>query len=121
MRLLYGRADDYVTGDRFEIWECRHCRAARTLPVPSDLGKYYPERYRHYRPLVAAILTWLYRRRARRWARLLGPPGSVFEMDCGNGMMLDTLRRWGWRSKEFSMSRRRRSLWLGPERAQPAR
>lgn len=98
MRLLYGRADDYITGDRFEIWECRHCEAARTLPVPANLGKYYPERYRHYLPLITALLAWLYRRRARHWARLFDQAGSVFEMGCGNGTMLDALRRWGWQA-----------------------
>jgi SAM-dependent methyltransferase len=98
MRLLYSRADDYITGDRFEIWECRHCRTARTLPVPADLERYYPESYRHYLPPIAALLAWLYRRRARHWARLFHQAGSVFEMGCGNGMMLDTLRRGGWQA-----------------------
>lgn len=93
---IYDRADDYVTGDRFEIWQCRRCQAARTLPVPVDLGRYYPTLYRRYRPLIAAILAQLYRHRARRWARLFDTPGSVFEMGCGNGFMLNTLRRWGW-------------------------
>jgi SAM-dependent methyltransferase len=92
----YDRTDDYITGDRFEIWQCPHCQAARTLPVPADLGRYYPSLYRRYRPLIAAILAFLYRRRARHWARLFAAPGSAFEMGCGNGLMLDTLRRWGW-------------------------
>lgn len=96
LQRLYDRTDDYITGDRFEIWQCQHCQAARTLPVPADLGRYYPTLYRRYRPLIAAILAWLYRRRARHWARLFAAPGSAFEMGCGNGLMLDTLRRWGW-------------------------
>jgi len=96
LRRRYDRTEDYITGDRFEIWHCPQCDAARTLPVPADLGKYYPTLYRRYRPLVQAVLAALYRRRAAHWARLFAAPGSVFEMGCGNGLMLDTLRRWGW-------------------------
>jgi SAM-dependent methyltransferase len=97
LRLHYPRADDYITGDRFAIWRCEACGHARTLPSPADLGKYYPTQYRKYNLLVSRILEILYRRRVGRWTKLFAAPGSVFEMGCGNGLMLDMFRRLGWR------------------------
>jgi SAM-dependent methyltransferase len=97
LRLHYPRADDYITGDRFAIWRCGTCGSGRTLPSPADLGKYYPAQYRQYNSLVTRILAMLYRRRVGRWVRQFPAPGAVFEMGCGSGLMLDTLRRLGWR------------------------
>jgi SAM-dependent methyltransferase len=37
-----------------------------------------------------------YRQRVGRWARLFPQPGRVFEMGCGTGLMLATLRDLGW-------------------------
>ncbi len=39
----------------------------------------------------------LYRRRVGRWVKQFPAPGTVFEMGCGSGLMLDTLRTLGWR------------------------
>jgi len=97
MMLHYPRADDYITGDRFEVWRCRVCGSGRTLPSPADAEKYYPTKYRQYNSLIARILEILYRRRVGRWTKLFAVPGSVFEVGCGNGLMLDMLRRLGWR------------------------
>lgn len=97
MKLHYARADDYITGDQFQVWRCETCGSGRTLPSPINLGKYYPTQYRHYHRFVARILTILYQRRAERWTKLFAGPGSVFELGCGNGIMLDLLRRRGWR------------------------
>src|SRR5580658_152230 len=96
MRRQGALAADYITGDGFEIWNCPACGGARTLPVPGDLSRYYPERYRHYAPLIAWILGLLYRSRVRGWARSVERPGAAFELGCGNGLMLDQLRRLGW-------------------------
>jgi 2-polyprenyl-3-methyl-5-hydroxy-6-metoxy-1,4-benzoquinol methylase len=97
MQLRYPRAEDYITGDPFEVWSCRACLGGRTLPSPADLGRYYPARYRQYNRLIARILEILYHGRVRRWARLFAAPGSAFEMGCGNGLMLAMLRSRGWR------------------------
>jgi hypothetical protein len=70
LKLHYPRADDYVTGDRFAIWRCEECGCGQTLPSPADLGKYYPQQYRQYNPLIAWILEILYRRRVGRWAKV---------------------------------------------------
>jgi SAM-dependent methyltransferase len=96
LQIRYPIAADYITGDRFEVWSCPACRSGVTRPVPTDLGRYYPTRYRDYSPLIARILASLYRRRVGRWARRFAAPGTAFEMGCGNGLMLDLLRRLGW-------------------------
>lgn len=89
-------AHDYLTGDPFELWSCPDCGTGATLPVPADLGRYYPSGYRDYHAIVLAVLGLLYRRRVRRWCRLFAAPGMAFELGCGSGLMLDQLRRLGW-------------------------
>jgi hypothetical protein len=70
-------AHDYLTGDPFELWSCPDCGTGATLPVPADLGRYYPSGYRDYHAVVLAVLGLLYRRRVRRWARLFANPARV--------------------------------------------
>jgi SAM-dependent methyltransferase len=98
LRLCYPGASDYITGDQFEVWACPACGSGATVPTPSDPGRYYPTRYREYHPLVARMLELLYRRRVGGWAAKFQRPGAVFEMGCGNGLMLQMLRRRGWRT-----------------------
>ena len=62
---VFDRAVDYVTGDGFEVWKCGVCGGGWTAPVPADLGKYYPVRYRQYKPAVAKVLEVFYGRRVR--------------------------------------------------------
>jgi SAM-dependent methyltransferase len=92
----YPAAADYITGDTFEVWQCVSCGAARTQPAPADLQKYYPAQYRQYNPIIAGVLRIFYRRRVARWLKLFERPGEVFEMGCGNGLMLHMLRERGW-------------------------
>jgi 2-polyprenyl-3-methyl-5-hydroxy-6-metoxy-1,4-benzoquinol methylase len=96
MRVLYPAAADYLTGDSFAVWRCEGCGSGRTQPVPAAMSPYYPARYRRYNRVIARVLALLYRRRARRWAGMFAAPGSVFEMGCGDGLMLESLRRMGW-------------------------
>lgn len=93
--LIYPLATDYITGDKFQIWQCRFCQLAFTEPVPPELSRYYPAKYRRYSPLVQHLLHRLYRQRVRKWVQGVDP-GSVFEIGCGDGLMLDALRRQGW-------------------------
>lgn len=57
---------------------------------------YYPPMYRGYGPITMGILRVFYRLRAQRWARMKDTPGSVLEIGCGTGLMLDALRHAGW-------------------------
>jgi SAM-dependent methyltransferase len=92
----YGEAFDYLTGDRFALGRCQSCGIVFTDPAPTDLDRHYPPRYRKYRGIVELPLGALYRRRARGWARAFRRPGRALEIGCGEGAMLDELRRAGW-------------------------
>jgi SAM-dependent methyltransferase len=95
--LIYDTAQDYITGEIFEVWQCKNCAIAFTLPIPTDFSRYYPTNYRRYNPLILNILKFFYRLRARKWAQGFKIPGVAFELGCGDGLMLDTLRGMGWR------------------------
>lgn len=95
--LVYGAAQDYITGEIFQVWQCKNCATAFTLPVPGDLSYYYPANYRRYNPLILNILKFLYRQRAKEWASGFKNPGVAFELGCGDGLMLDTLRNLDWK------------------------
>ena len=94
--LVYHEARDYITGDAFQVWQCKCCKAGITAPVPGDLSPYYPVKYRRYNRMIGDILKFLYRRRVQKWSGRFSTPGVAFEMGCGNGLMLDTLRGLGW-------------------------
>ncbi len=96
-RIVYEKAHDYITGDIFQVWQCQDCLVAATDPQPTDLSPYYPSRYRHYTPVVISILKALYGQRVKRWANRFTEPGTAFEMGCGDGFMLDNLRKLGWK------------------------
>ena len=89
---------DYVTGDRFDVVQCRRCGFATTHPVPASLDRYYPPRYRRFNPFAAFVLHRLYLRRVDRWLARLGPSGLALEIGSGTGWMLRSLRERGWRA-----------------------
>ena len=95
-KVIYSAARDYITGENFKVYACNSCRIAYTFPMPSDLSAFYPEKYRHYNPLILIILEFLYNIRAQKWSGMFRVPGVAFEMGCGNGIMLKTLRQHGW-------------------------
>jgi SAM-dependent methyltransferase len=94
---LYDSAPDYVTDAFFQVYQCENCTFAFTSPVPDDLSPHYPTRYRQYHPLIINTLSLLYRQRVKKWNRLFARPGAAFEMGYGDGIMLDNLRRLGWK------------------------
>ncbi len=57
---------------------------------------YYPAKYRRYSEWVLIILRKLYHYQTKRWSKLFTKPGSVLEMGCGDGLMLEALRGKGW-------------------------
>ncbi|TMC76345.1 MAG: class I SAM-dependent methyltransferase [Chloroflexi bacterium] len=87
----------YVTGDRFDVVQCRRCGFATTHPVPASLDRYYPPRYRRFNPFAAFVLHYLYLRRVGGWVARLGPSGLALEIGSGTGWMLRALRERGWR------------------------
>lgn len=89
-------ARDYVTGELFVIARCPSCDVSMTAPVPASLDRYYPMRYRRFSALAEGVLRAFYSWRVRGWLGRLERPGKALEIGCGDGWMLDALRR-GWR------------------------
>ena len=87
---------DHITGDPFQIVLCRTCGLRFTWPMPADMERYYPPNYRGYTGLTRRVLQMLYRRRVGAWIRDV-PAGHALEIGCGAGLMLEELRRSGWR------------------------
>jgi len=87
---------DYVTGERFQILECRTCGFGLTDPVPLSMDPYYPPRYRRFNALAAFVLRRLYLRRVDGWHARLGKAGRALELGSGTGWMLRALRARGW-------------------------
>jgi SAM-dependent methyltransferase len=89
---------DYVTGDSFELVQCRSCGFATTEPVPASLDRYYPPRYRGFNAVAAFVLRRLYARRADAWLARLPPRGFALDVGSGPGWMIGALRARGWRA-----------------------
>jgi SAM-dependent methyltransferase len=96
-------AHDPSTGDAFTIVRCRRCDLAQTAPAPTDaeLDGYYPHGYhsttKRYRGGMDRILSMVHRSRIRSIERLLGGPGSVLDIGCGPGVLINQMRSRGWR------------------------
>ena len=88
---------DYITGETFQLAQCRRCGFATTDPVPASLDHYYPPRYRRFNVLAGFVLHRLYLRRVDGWLARLPPSGLALEIGAGTGWMLRALRERGWR------------------------
>jgi SAM-dependent methyltransferase len=87
---------DYVTGERFQILQCRRCGFGMTDPVPLSMDRYYPPRYRRFNAVAAFVLRRLYLRRVDGWHARLPKAGRALELGSGTGWMLRALRERGW-------------------------
>lgn len=89
---------DYITGESFQLVQCRQCRFAMTDPVPISLDRYYPPRYRRFNRVAAFVLRRLYLRRVDGWLARLPSTGIALELGSGTGWMLHALGARGWRA-----------------------
>jgi SAM-dependent methyltransferase len=98
-------ADDPATGDGFTIARCAYCDLAQTVPAPSstELDRYYPRGYhsttKRYRGGMDRVLGLVHRSRIRSLERLLGGPGSVLDIGCGPGVLLNQMHSRGWKAR----------------------
>jgi 2-polyprenyl-3-methyl-5-hydroxy-6-metoxy-1,4-benzoquinol methylase len=98
-------ADDPATGDSFTIAQCAYCDLAQTIPAPSssELDRYYPRGYhsttKRYRGGMDRVLGLVHRSRIRSVERLLGGVGSVLDVGCGPGVLLNQMRGRGWTTR----------------------
>jgi 2-polyprenyl-3-methyl-5-hydroxy-6-metoxy-1,4-benzoquinol methylase len=98
-------ANDPATGDGFTISKCARCDLAQTVQAPSstELDRYYPRGYhsttKRYRGGMDRVLGLVHRSRIRSLERLLGGPGSVLDVGCGPGVLLNQMRARGWTAR----------------------
>lgn len=87
---------DYLTSDNFSLCKCNNCGIVFTDPIPDNLSVFYDTNYRKYNRITMSVLSYFYKMRTKKWMRLFSNPGSVLEIGCGNGMMLNEFKIKGW-------------------------
>src|SRR5690242_16651777 len=95
--IIYSSVADPLTFDHFELAACSECGLAFTIPRPAEMERYYPNKYRAYRPIVSRLLRAMYTSRVSKWAKMKPNGSSILEIGCGPGLMLDAFQRRGWR------------------------
>ena len=102
---------DYITGETFQVVRCGRCAQVVTVPVPTDMGSYYPAGYygdkegRRFPAPMEWLQHKLYQRRARLVLRQMkGRKGSVLDVGCGRGLLLRAFQQSGFNvtGTEFS-------------------
>jgi 2-polyprenyl-3-methyl-5-hydroxy-6-metoxy-1,4-benzoquinol methylase len=102
-------AKDYtVSGEQFEILECRNCtqRFTQNIPGPQEIGKYYQsENYISHSDTSKGLINNLYhkvRKRTLVQKRKLienttgKKAGSILDVGCGTGAFLHTMKNEKW-------------------------
>lgn len=102
-------AKDYtVSGEQFEIWECRNCtqRFTQNIPGPQEIGRYYQsENYISHSDTSKGLINNLYhkvRKRTLLQKRKLienttgKKAGNILDVGCGTGAFLHTMKNAKW-------------------------
>lgn len=102
-------AKDYtVSGERFEIWECKNCtqRFTQNIPGKEEIGKYYQsENYISHSNTSKGLINSLYhkvRKRTLVQKRKLienatrKKTGNILDVGCGTGAFLNTMKNAKW-------------------------
>ena len=100
---------DYtVSGEKFDIWECRNCsqRFTQNIPEKEAIGKYYQsENYISHSDTSKGFINNIYhkvRKRTLVQKRKLVESitekkgGNILDVGCGTGAFLHTMKESGW-------------------------
>ena len=93
---------DYINGETFQVARCRACAQIVTVPVPADIGKYYPAGYygdasgRRFPAVMEWLQEKMYALRAARVLKKLNRKNPrVLDVGCGRGLLLRAFQRRG--------------------------
>jgi SAM-dependent methyltransferase len=93
---------DYISGETFQVARCRRCGQVVTVPVPVDIGRYYPAGYygdkqgRRFPPVMEWLQEKLYVWRSRQVLRRLKQKNArVLDVGCGRGLLLRAFQQSG--------------------------
>ncbi|MEO8820623.1 MAG: class I SAM-dependent methyltransferase [Ginsengibacter sp.] len=102
-------AKDYtVSGEQFEIWECRNCtqRFTQNIPEAEDIGRYYQsENYISHSDTSTGFVNSLYHKVRKRTLiqkkKLIEKytqkkHGNFLDVGAGTGAFLNTMKSAGW-------------------------
>jgi 2-polyprenyl-3-methyl-5-hydroxy-6-metoxy-1,4-benzoquinol methylase len=106
-------ARDFITGHDFKVAQCAECGFAVTTPQPTveEIASYYPSGYygaveqRRFPHIVEKLQNALYTLRVREIEAVANSgPGSVLDVGCGRGVLLQEFRRRGWKVQGTELS-----------------
>lgn len=92
-------ARDYLTGETFQIVQCQTCMMHFVSPQPAleEMSRYYPPVYYGDRRSFFEVVTcWIRMRHVQR-AQGHHKTGTLLDVGCGKGGMLQMLQKKGWR------------------------
>ena len=88
---------DYASNEIFKIFRCNNCNLHFPLPRPSNVDKYYPNKYRDYNKFIKIIFDFMYSAKAKYLNEFSKKTDKkVLEIGCGNGLLLEKLQLLGW-------------------------
>lgn len=105
---VFSVKDYTVSGERFEIWECKNCtqRFTQNIPGKEEIGKYYQsENYISHSETSKGLINSLYhkvRKRTLVQKRKLienatgKNTGNILDVGCGTGAFLNTMKDAKW-------------------------
>jgi 2-polyprenyl-3-methyl-5-hydroxy-6-metoxy-1,4-benzoquinol methylase len=95
-------AYDYISGETFQVVRCGACAQVVTLPVPPDIGRYYPAGYYGDKSgrRFPAVMEWLQEklyewRSGQALRRLKQKNPKVLDVGCGRGLLLRAFQQQG--------------------------
>ena len=108
---IFSAKDNTVTGEEFEIWECKDCtlRFTQNIPEQENIGRYYQsEKYISHSDTTEGLVNKLYhlvRKRTLLKKRKLvevttkKTQGSIMDLGAGTGAFLNTMKSAGWHTE----------------------